>query len=528
MSRGMKPREAVPINAETATRQWSIPSRLTLTVVPVAVVTLLLGLFLVWNLISSDTTDGFSGAEWIAVAISFVALVAVAATLLAAHRAGRSMARRIDEVATAVKRVADKDLVELLDALRDPDFDLGAIAPMTLAVGSGDELDDLARSIEGLHGSLIEVGARQMEALRNGVSSIFVTLARRNSSLVDRQLALLDQLESREDDPKVLGGFYQLDHLATRMRRNAESLLVLAGSESPRVWAKATNMSDVVRAAVSEIDEYQRIEVLALEPARLSGGAVSDVSHLVAELLDNAIQFSPPSETIRVTGLFDMDGYQLAISDRGVGMSEARMEEMNRILERPPALGLSVEPTLGMYVVAKLAHRHGLKVEMIRGVPGITARITIPRDHLEVTKEPEPHTADTDGSAKLVEGNPVSKPHVEFADAGTKAHVFKESQEEVVDAPVDDSSSATPDDTVDLTAPAYLDPSVSGSSELPVRTPGRSFVDPDDGASSVSASDAASRIKTALSAYDRGRRSAEASGDAPRNDSEHEDNEGRK
>jgi signal transduction histidine kinase len=523
----MKPREAVPISAEPATRQWSIASRLTLTVVPVAVVTLLLGLFLVWNLVSSDTTGGFSGAEWIAMGIAVAVLVVASGTLMAAQKVGRSMAGRIDEVSTAVRRVADKDLVELLDALRNPDFDLGAISPVTLEVGRGDELGDLARSIEELHGSLIEVGARQMEALRSGVSSIFVTLARRNSSLVDRQLALLDQLESREDDPKVLGGFYQLDHLATKMRRNAESLLVLAGSESPRVWAKATEMSDVVRAAVSEIDEYQRIEVLALEPARLSGGAVSDVSHLVAELLDNAIQFSPPSETIRVTGLFDMDGYQLAISDRGVGMSEARLEEMNRILERPPALGLSVEPTLGMYVVAKLAHRHGLTVEMIRGVPGITARITIPRDHLEVTKVPEPRPWDTDRSARHAEENPVSMPHVEFADAETRAYVLEKSQGEVADAPVGgDSSSPTPEEVVDLTAPPYLDPSDNGPSELPVRTPGRSFVDSDDDVPSVSAGEAASRIKTALAAYDRGRRSAQASGDAPPTDGDHEDNEG--
>jgi len=512
----------VPINAEPATRQWNIPARLTLAVVPVAVVTLLLGLFLVWSLVSSDTTAGFSGAEWSAIGIAAGVVVVAAATLMAAHRAGRAMARRIDEVSTAVKRVADKDLVELLDALRNPDFDPDAIAPMTLEVGRGDELDDLARSIEGLHGSLIEVGARQMEALRNGVSSIFVTLARRNSSLVDRQLALLDQLESREDDPKVLGGLYQLDHLAARMRRNAESLLVLAGSESPRVWAKATDMPDVVRAAVSEIDEYQRIEVLALEPARLSGGAVSDVSHLIAELLDNAIQFSPPSETIRVTGLFDMDGYQLAISDRGVGMSEARIEEMNRILERPPALGLSVEPTLGVYVVAKLAHRHGLKVEMIRGVPGITARITIPRDHLEVTKEPDTRPWDSDHSAKHAEGIP----EVEFADAETSAYVFRKSPEEVAETPVGDSSSRTPDEIVDLTAPPYLEPSDIGPSELPVRTPGDSFVDSDEETPSVSAGDGASRIKTALAAYDQGRRSAEASGDAPATDGDHEENEG--
>jgi signal transduction histidine kinase len=517
----MKPREAVEISAESATKQLSIPSRLILTVVPVAVVAVLLGMFLVWNIISSDTTAGFSGAEWLSTGIGVAVALVAAGTLVAARAVGRSMARRIGEVSTAVKRVANKDLVDLLDALRNPDLDLGAIAPLTLDIRRGDELGDLAGSIEELHGSLIEVGARQMETLRTGVSSIFVTLARRNSSLVDRQLALLDQLESREEDPKVLGGFYQLDHLATRMRRNAESLLVLAGSESPRVWAKATDMTDVVRAAVSEIDEYQRIEVLALEPARLSGGAVSDVSHLVAELLDNAIQFSPPSEMIRVTGLFDMGGYQLAISDRGVSMSEARMAEMNRILQRPPALGLSVEPTLGMYVVAKLAHRHGLKVELIRGVPGLTARITIPRDHLEVNQEPESRPWDTGHAEKLYAER--STPQVEVADSETRAYVFERDQERVANEQANSSSPAGA--VVDLTEPTYMDSADTVPSELPVRTPGSSFVESDDEIPSVSPGEGASRIKTALAAYDRGRRSAEESREATPVDHKHGDHE---
>ena len=201
---------------------------------------------------------------------------------------------------------------------------------------------------------------------------------------------MLDQLESSEDDPETLAGFYQVDQLAARMRRNAESLLVLAGSEAPRVWAKPTEMSDVVRAAVGEVADYQRIEVLVLEPARLSGGAVTDLAHLLAELLENAVQFSPPSETVRVTGLFDVGGYELTVSDRGVGMSDPRVGELNRLLEKPPVLGLSVEPTMGMYVVAKLAYRHGLTVELIRGVPGITAKVTIPAITSRSRRRPSP------------------------------------------------------------------------------------------------------------------------------------------
>jgi hypothetical protein len=284
-------------------------------------------------------------------------------------------------------------------------------------------------------------------------------------------------------------------------------------------------MTDVVRAAVSEIDEYQRIEVLALEPARLSGGAVSDVSHLVAELLDNAIQFSPPSEVIRVTGLFDMGGYQLAISDRGVSMSEARMAEMNRILERPPALGLSVEPTLGMYVVAKLADRHGLKVELIRGVPGLTARITIPRDHLEVDQEPEPRPWDADHAEKVSVRQPESTPHGEFTDAETRAYVVKMGQERAASEQADSLSPAATGPVVDLTEPPYVDSGGTAPTELPVRTPGSSFVESDDEVPSVSPGDGASRIKTALAAYDRGRRSAEESGRTPPVDKLHDDNE---
>ena len=507
----MKPREAAEIRRERASRQWSIPSKLTLMVTPLAVVAILVGLLLAWNLLTAEPV-GFSWSDGLAIALAVVVLAAVGGTLLAFHLAGRSMADRIGEVSAAARRVARKDLVELLEVLRNPDPDLSSITPVALDVGAGDEVGDLARSFDELHNSLIEVGARQMETMRAGVSSIFVTLARRNSSLVDRQLALLDELEAREEEPVVLGGFYQLDHLATRMRRNAESLLVLAGSESPRVWAKATDMSDVVRGAVSEIDEYQRIEVLALEPARLSGGAVSDVGHLVAELLENAIQFSPPSEVIRVTGLFDMGGYQLAVSDRGVGMSDARLAEMNRILARPPALGLSVEPTLGLYVVAKLAHRHGLDVDLIRGVPGITARITIPRDHLEVDRETVPRPYGADDTERVVVERAKVTAEVEDTDAETRAYVRNQSKEPEA---VDES-----DQVVDLTAPGFSEPGFSepGLDEpavgLPVRRPGLSFIEDDEDAPAVSAGDAAARIKAALSDYDRGRRSAADTEDA--------------
>jgi len=495
--------------------------------VPVAVVALVLGLFLVWNVASTDTASGFSEIDVLALAVAVVVSVVALGSLLVTYRMGRSMTRRIQDVSNAARRVANRDLVDLLDALRTPDANLEAVARLDLDTDNGDEVGDLARSFEELHGSLIEVAARQMESLRVGVSSILVTLARRNSGLVDRQLALLDELESRENDPETLGGYYQVDHLAARMRRNAESLLVLAGSESPRVWAKATEMSDVVRAAVSEVDEYERIELLALEPARLSAGAVTDVAHLLAELFENAVQFSPPSEAVRVTGLFGIDGYQLSVSDRGVGMSDRRVAELNRILERPPTLGLSVEPTMGIYVVAKLAHRHGLTVELLRGVPGTTAKVTIPRDRLETTRPAKPPSWETDREEGVPEPEVETGQGIpEHADGASRVYTPErhsisqlaaaagnESLDEVID--LTHPSGMEPEDSVPVTSgPAPTptgDAAMTGG--LPVRTPGQAFRD-EDSSMSVAAGEGAVTIKSALSAYDRGRRAADERDDA--------------
>jgi hypothetical protein len=398
-----------------------------------------------------------------AVTVGVVVGLVVVGSLLVVYRMGRSIGTRIGEVTRAARRMAHEDLVELLDALRTPDSALAAIPPLGLDIEPGDEIGELARSFENMHRTLIEVSARQMESLRVGISSILITLARRNSSLVDRQLALLDELEAREDDPETLGGYYQVDHLAARMRRNAESLLVLAGSDSPRVWAKPTDISDVVRAALSEVDDYQRVELLALEPARISGSAVTDVAHLLAELFENSVQFSPPTEPVRVTGLFDVDGYELSITDRGVGMSDPRLAELNRILERPPALGLSVEPTMGVYVVAKLAYRHGLGVQLVRSVPGITVKVTIPRDRLERASATKP------------------------SEAGIEV--------------------------IDLTEPEMLEP-VQGTTttaeevvELPVRVPGEAFRE-EDPAPSVAAAESGGSLRAALIDYHRGRAEA--------------------
>ncbi len=378
-----------------------------------------------------------------------VAGVAAAILLIAlwgSYAVIRSVVRRVRGVTEAAVRVSEEDLPALVDALQNPNEDIGDLKPTRIEAAGSDEVGELAASFTNLHATLIDVASQQMDILRKGVSEIFVTLARRNRSLVDRQLALLDELESREEDPETLGGYYNLDHLATRMRRNAESLLVLAGSEPTRIWSKPLEVSEIIRAALGEVDDYQRVDIMALEPALVSGRAVADVAHLMSELLDNGTQFSSPVDRVRVAGLYDPDGYMLTVSDSGIGISKEKISEFNALLENPPVLGLALQPTLGMYVVARLAARHGIRVKLISGSPGVTVRVFLPKVLLEAAN------ADNDGRDSL--------PPVAYKPAISSA-VYNGARSQ------SDEAVSDPDDD-DLAAPA-----ADGSPSLPGNIKGR-------------------------------------------------------
>ncbi len=333
--------------------------------------------------VAAESRSNAAESETEAYLVAGVAAVVLLLALLGSYAVIRSVVRRVRGVTSAAVQVSEEDLPALVDALQNPSLDVSDLQPAEITAAGRDEVGDLAKSFTSLHSTLISVAGQQMDILRKGVSDIFVTLARRNRSLVDRQLALLDELESREEDPETLGGYYKLDHLATRMRRNAESLLVLAGSEPTRIWSNPLDVSEIIRAALGEVDDYQRVDILALEPALVSGRAVADIAHLMSELLDNGTQYSSPSDRVRVAGLFDPDGYMLTVSDSGIGMTDARIEELNALLQNPPVLGLALQPTLGMYVVARLADRHGIRVQLISGSPGVTVRVLLPKSLIE-------------------------------------------------------------------------------------------------------------------------------------------------
>ncbi len=304
-----------------------------------------------------------------------------AAALLAlvlAYAIARSIVRRIRLVTDRAKLVSEVELPKLVSALSDPSG-RAPLPEMTPIEGAGnDEVGNLANSFSAVQSTLVTVAAEQMQVLRRGVSEIFVTLARRNRSLVDSQLSLLDRLEAEVEDPSTLADYYKIDHLATRMRRNTESLLVLANSDSRRRSSSALAIDDVVRASISEVEDYRRIEVLPMEQLAIKGPVVADMSHLLAELLDNAANFSPPTSQVKVAGHFTNDGYLLTITDSGVGMAPDRLVQLNYLLDNPPIIGLSVEPTLGLSVVSLLARKHGIRVQLIALSPGTAVNVVVP------------------------------------------------------------------------------------------------------------------------------------------------------
>ena len=192
--------------------------------------------------------------------------------------------------------------------------------------------------------------------LRGNVNAMFVNLSRRSQSLIERQLRLIEDLEQSEQDSSRLDSLFKLDHLATRMRRNCENLLVLGGQEQARRWNKPVPLVDVVRASLSEVEQYERVTLRIQDEVSVIGRVVNDLVHLVAELVENATSFSPEHTKVAVSGhLLSGGGAMLQISDSGVGMSPDELEEANWRLANPPTIDVSVSRRMGLFVVGRLA-----------------------------------------------------------------------------------------------------------------------------------------------------------------------------
>ncbi|RPK38069.1 sensor protein BasS/PmrB [Streptomyces sp. ADI92-24] len=303
--------------------------------------------------------------------------VAVAASLVISVRIGRGLVVELVSLRNSALEIARRKLPLAMQRLRaGEELDIGAEAPPRAA--SHDEIGQVGEALGTVHRAALGAAVERAE-LADGISGVFVNLARRSQVLVHRQLNLLDSMERRADDPDELSDLFRLDHLTTRMRRHAESLIILSGAAPGRAWRMPVSLTDVVRAAVSEIEDYARVEVRRLPDGAVRGTAVADLTHLLAELVENAAQFSPPHTKVHITGEPVGNGYALEIEDRGLGMGPELLGAANRRIEQSEALDLFDGDRLGLFVVSRLAVRHRIKVRL-RTSPygGTTAVVLLP------------------------------------------------------------------------------------------------------------------------------------------------------
>ncbi|AQT71237.1 ATP-binding protein [Streptomyces sp. fd1-xmd] len=360
---------------------------------------------------AADRVDPVAeGAFTPAGAAVLLGLAAVAATLVISVRIGRVLVVELVSLRNTALEIAHRKLPHAMERLRaGEEIDVAAETPA--GPPADDEITQVGEALGTVHRAALSAAVERAE-LASGVSGVFVNLARRSQVLVHKQLTLLDSMERRADDPNELGDLFRLDHLTTRMRRHAESLIILSGAAPGRAWRMPVPLTNVVRAAVSEIEDYPRIEVRGLAEAAVVGGAVADLTHLLAELIENAAQFSPPHTKVRVSGEPVGTGYVLEVEDRGLGMGRESLADANRRIEQSEDLDLFDSDRLGLFVVSRLSARHGVKVHL-RTSPygGTTAVVLLPNSMLQggtTVEDPAGGTAEARPARGRLEEQPAA------------------------------------------------------------------------------------------------------------------------
>lgn len=324
------------------------------------------------------------------IVLGVLVLCAVLAVIIA-----RSLLRPLRALRRSALEVAEHRLPEAVEnILADPQPEGAArrrgIDPVP--VFSREELGQVARAFDAVHGQAVRLAGEQA-LLRENVNAMFVNLSRRSQNLVERQLSVLDRMEAHEQDPETLGGLFELDHLATRMRRNSENLLVLSGHDLGDARTEAVPAEEIIGAALSEVEHYQRIELTAAPELAIRGEATSDLVHVISELLENATLYSPPDSTVTVVSTVGDDGaWQVHITDSGAGMPEPEIQRVNARLATPPDVDVEVSRRMGLFVVATLARRHDIRVRLRSADGGgLVATVLVPARILaEQAPPPEP------------------------------------------------------------------------------------------------------------------------------------------
>ena len=320
--------------------------------------------------------EASSGAGLLAVLLFGAMVLAVAVVFLIT----RQLLRSLKVLRRSALDVAETALPEAVRNIQEGRAQGTDVVPVP--VRTDDEVGEVARAFDKVHHQALRLATEQA-AMRTGYGSVFVNLSRRSQSLVQRQLQLIEQLERDEEDADQLATLFQLDHLATRMRRNNENLMVLSGAEPGRRSGKPVGTTDMLRAAVSEIEQYQRVQVQPPPPARVVGYAASDLMRLVAELLDNATAFSAPETSVTVASRLGEDGsLNIDILDKGIGMNEVEVAEANTRLTEAGSVDLATSRRMGLFVVGRLASRHRIGVSLHGGkdIVGVRATVVVPAE----------------------------------------------------------------------------------------------------------------------------------------------------
>ncbi len=330
-----------------------------------------------------------------AVLVGFFGLLALVFALVMSIRIGRGLVRDLTHLRDDAHDAAAVRLPGVMRRLAAGEMvDVETEAP--LLEHDTDEMGQVGQALNTLQRAAVD-GAVKQAGMRRGISEVFVNLARRSQVLLHKQLTLLDTMERRTEDTQELEDLFRLDHLTTRMRRHAEGLVILSGAAPSRQWRKPVQLMDVVRAAVAEVEDYERIEVRRLPRIAAQGTAVADLTHLIAELLENATVFSPPHTAVQVVGERVGSGFTLEIHDRGLGMTSDQLLEANLRLAETPEFELSDTDRLGLFVVSRLAQRQNVRVSLAPSpYGGTTAVVFIPEALLT-------DASDTDGSGLRVD-----------------------------------------------------------------------------------------------------------------------------
>src|SRR5215217_6220975 len=398
--------------------------------------------------IIADTTDAVTSAvedkasaqRTAAIRDSAIVIGAMLLALLLVILVARSLVRPLRKLRDSALQVAHDDLARELDQVR-AGGEPGPVQP--IPVHTSEEVGQVAHAVDELHEQAVLLAGEQSR-LQLQVSDMFETLSRRSRSLVDQQLSLIDRLERNEEDPDRLESLFRLDHLAARMRRNGANLLVLAGARVPRVQAEPVPVSAIINAAASEVEDYTRVVTATVPDSEIHGAIAGDLVHLLAELLDNALRYSPPISQVRVSAVHTGNGgLVIEVSDIGIGMTDSDLRVANTRLQSGGEVNPYTARHMGLFVVGRLATQHGLVVRLrstIAGEPnsGTTAGVFVPGDLLVVAGAPdhygEPeYSAPADAHAGIHTALVLDEDHEDYPDYSDEpiGHEYRNGHSEV-------------------------------------------------------------------------------------------------